>query len=606
MRPVAAGASPVIAEHPLVPRPAEVTLRWGNESLRVPSGTPLLSTLPREVNGVPVVAAVLGRRPVSLTACATWDTDVEPITLDTPEGQRIHRGSQALLLLEAAQQVAPEADVRLAHSVGFGRRVLIGLGWRQQVEVLAARLDETMRNLVAQNHPLVETWVGVTEAMEHFRRMGWEDTVDLLATWRDPIVPLSSYGQLHALVRSPLLPHTGLVGGFRVLADRGGLLLLFGGQRTNGHERTDAPLLELSGSVATMENAEPLLPAMAGLRDVSNEEALAVSRQTLSMTQQQERWLEMLDSRSVGAFNRACITGHVGELINVSEGFHEKRISRIADEVHGRGRAARVVCIAGPSSSGKTTFIKRLSVQLQVLGINPLAISLDDYYCDRDQTPADDKGQLDFEALGALRLALLQDHLARLLAGESVRTARYDFKTGRSDATGGPLMHLDHKSVLLLEGIHGLNPELLAQVGANSVFRVFVCPLSQLPFDRVTRVHASDVRLIRRIVRDRHSRGYSAEDTITRWGSVRRGERKHIFPFQHHADAIFDSSLIYELAVLKVYAERYLLEVSRAHPAWATAYRLIGLVDRFVALYPDRIPPTSILREFVGESSFSY
>jgi uridine kinase len=324
------------------------------------------------------------------------------------------------------------------------------------------------------------------------------------------------------------------------------------------------------------------------------------------MTQQQERWLETLDTRSVGAFNRACITGHVGELINVSEGFHEKRISRIADEVHGRGKSARIVCIAGPSSSGKTTFIKRLSVQLQVLGMNPIAISLDNYYCDREQTPRDNKGEYDFEALEALRLDLLQEQLARLLKGEVVKTADYHFKTGKSDPTGGPELKVDHHSVLMLEGIHALNPALLAQMGKEELFRVFICPLAQLPFDRATRLHASDVRMIRRIVRDRHSRGYSAADTIQRWESVRDGERKHIFPFQHHADAVFDSSLIYEIAVLKVYAERYLLEVPRDGRAWLTAFRLLGLVDRFVALYPDRVPPTSILREFIGGSSFQY
>jgi uridine kinase len=413
----------------------------------------------------------------------------------------------------------------------------------------------------------------------------------------------------------PLLASTELASGSRILADRGGLLLLYGNGKPapphNG-QRSDAPIplvnaeqLGADARVPTMEDAEPFRYETSH-GGVSNEEALAVSRQTISMTQQQERWLETLDTRSVGAFNRACITGHVDELINVSEGFHEKRISRIADEVHGRGKLARIVCIAGPSSSGKTTFIKRLRVQLQVLGMNPVAISLDNYYCDRNLTPLDEKGEYDFEALEALRLDMLQEQLSRLLKGEAVKTADYDFKRGTSNPTGGPELKLDHHSILMLEGIHGLNPSLLAQIAKDEVFRVFICPLAQLPFDRATRLHASDVRLIRRIVRDRHSRGYNAADTIRRWESVRAGERKHIFPFQHHADAVFDSSLIYEIAVLKVYAERYLLEVPRNDPAWLTAFRLLGLVDRFVALYPDRVPPTSILREFIGGSSFQY
>lgn len=570
----------------------------------VATGTPLYDVLPRDIDGVPVVGALLGRRPVSLTSKITWEAEVEPILLNSLEGQRVHRMSQALLLLEVATKLAPDADVRLAHSVGFGRRVHIGLGWKQRAEELAEKIELAMSALVAEDRPLVETWVGVTEAMEHFRRVGWTDTVELLMTWRDLVVPLASYGSVQAIVMTPLLPSTGHVGGFRVLADRGGLLLLYGRARNSTTPRS-VPDLPIAPET-TVENAEPFRPAIAGLRAVSNEEALAVSRQTLSMTQQQERWLETVEVRGVGDFNRACISGYVGELINVSEGFHEKRISRIADEVHGRGKSARIVCIAGPSSSGKTTFIKRLRVQLQVLGMNPIAISLDDYYCDRDKTPRDEKGEYDFEALDALRLDVLQENMARLLNGDIVKTAHYDFKTGKSQPEEGPIVKLDHRSVLMLEGIHGLNPRLLAHIGKDEVFRVFICPLAQLPFDRVTRLHASDVRLIRRIVRDRHSRGYSAAATIARWDSVRSGERKHIFPYQHHADAVFDSSLIYEAAVLKVYAERYLFEVPRDHVAWPTALRLLNLVDRFVALYPDRVPPTSILREFIGDSAFQY
>jgi len=614
LRPSALPAGDEAAPATLVPRPAVVCLRLGNRQVTAEAGSALYDVLPKESEGSPVVAALLGRRPMSLTAKVYWDSDVELIPLRSFEGTRIHRMSQALLLLEAAHRVAPDGDIRLAHSVGFGRRVLVGLGYKQRAEELAQRLQEAMMSLVAENRPLVETRVGVTEAMEYFKRVGWTDTVELLATWRDAVVPLATYGRVYAVILMPLLSSTALASGSRILADRGGLLLLYGngtppvapnGNRSDATALINAEQLGEDARVPTMEDAEPFRYATAGLV-VSNEEALAVSRQTISMTQQQERWLETLDTRSVGAFNRACITGHVGELINVSEGFHEKRISRIADEVHGRGKLARIVCIAGPSSSGKTTFIKRLRVQLQVLGMNPVAISLDNYYCDRALTPLDEKGEYDFEALEALRLDVLQEQLSRLLKGETVKTANYDFKRGTSNPTGGPELKLDHHSIMMLEGIHGLNPSLLAHIAKDEAFRVFICPLAQLPFDRASRLHASDVRLIRRIVRDRHSRGYNAADTIRRWESVRAGERKHIFPFQHHADAVFDSSLIYEIAVLKVYAERYLLEVPRYDSAWLTAFRLLGLVDRFVALYPDRVPPTSILREFIGGSSFQY
>jgi uridine kinase len=324
------------------------------------------------------------------------------------------------------------------------------------------------------------------------------------------------------------------------------------------------------------------------------------------MTEEHARWLVALQMDSAGAFNRACIHGHVTQLIMVSEGFQEKRISRIADQIRAAEPVAKVVCIAGPSSAGKTTFIRRLRVQLQVLGLRPVSISLDDYYVDREQTPRDAHGEYDFEAFEAMRVAVLQDHIARLLRGERVATARFDFRSGTSEPAGGPVIQLGPHDVLMLEGIHGLNPRLLGSVPEQRIFRVFVCPLTQLPFDRLTRVYASDVRLLRRIVRDRFARGHDAAANILRWPSVRAGERAHIFPFQRYADAVFDSSLIYELSVLKVYAERYLLEVPRDHAAYTTAFRLLGLLDRFVSIYPDHVPPTSLLREFIGGSGFEY
>jgi uridine kinase len=308
----------------------------------------------------------------------------------------------------------------------------------------------------------------------------------------------------------------------------------------------------------------------------------------------------------VGAFNRACIEGSVPRLIRVNEGFHEKSIGQIADRIVGSGSGTRIVCIAGPSSSGKTTFIERLKVQLHVDGKNPIGVSLDDYYRDRERTPRDEKGELDFEALHALDLPLLNEHLLRLLSGEPVRLARYDFATGTSRPSAGAELALGRDDLLMLEGIHALNPELLGESGRGRAFRIFVCPLGLPAIDELTRVHGSDLRLLRRIVRDRHTRATNAEQSILRWPSVRRGERAHIFPFQHLAEAVFDSSLLYELSVLKVFAERYLLEVPQTSTAYPTAFRLLALLDRVVTIYPDHVPQTSILREFIGASGFEY
>ena len=309
-------------------------------------------------------------------------------------------------------------------------------------------------------------------------------------------------------------------------------------------------------------------------------------------------WLDAMHVTSVGRFNETCVDGRVDELVRVAEGFHEKNIGRAADAI--ADRRLRVVAIAGPSSSGKTTFIRRLKVQLEVNGIVPVHLSLDDYYVDREKTPRDEAGELDFERVDALDLALLRSNIERLVAGQRVRLARYDFPTGKSLPEGGEEVGLAPENVLLVEGLHALNPAVAGSLPPDTAYRVFVHPATALPLDRLSVVLPDDIRLLRRIVRDRHGRGNTAGQTIARWPSVRRGEERHVFPFAATADFVFDTSLVYEIAVLRVFAERYLLEVSNDDPAFVTAHRLRQLIDRFVPIYPDHVPRTSILREFIG------
>jgi uridine kinase len=437
---------------------------------------------------------------------------------------------------------------------------------------VAARLGAAMERLARADVPIRQELWATEEAMALFDERGWPEAVQLLRVGRQATVPLATCGAVYALATGPLLPSAGPVRGFTLAPHGRGLLVDYGVQE---------------GATAAAPRSPP---PQAG-----------------SMIEEHQAWLAGLEVSSVGAFNALCIRGDVSSLIRVAEGFHEKRIGRIADQIAARRGRARAILVAGPSASGKTTFIKRLSVQLRIAAIGPVGLSLDDYYVDRERTVRDEHGEYDFEALEAIDLALLQDHVRRLVAGERVRTARYDFRTGRSDPEGGPEIQLGPYDVLLLEGIHGLNPRLLGgTIAGDQLYRIFLHPATTLPFDRLSRVSATDLRLLRRIVRDRHARGYSAADNILRWPSVQRGERRHIFPFQGEADAVFDSSLVYELAVLKVYAERYLLEVPPDHPAYATAHRLRLLADRFVAIYPDHVPPTSILREFIGGSGFEY
>ena len=420
-----------------------------------------------------------------------------------------------------------------------------------------------------------ELWA-TDEAMAWFQQRGWTSAARLLSSRREGTVALVSCGKLYALGMGPMLPTTGLVRGLRVSAHEDGLLVDYG----QPDPRNGASL--------------PSDPAAALLSEGD-------------MVADHRTWLSAMGVTSVGAFNDLCVSGQVSQLIRVAEGFHEKRIGRIADTIAAARERLRIVAVAGPSCSGKTTFTKRLTVQLQVAGLNPVGLSLDDYYVDRDRTPRDAKGELDFESVDALDLPLLQDHLQRLGRGEPVKTAHYAFKTGKSHPDGGPLIHLRKGDVLMLEGIHGLNPRLLGgTVGPAELFRIFIHPATTLPLDRLTRVSATDLRLLRRIVRDRHHRGYLAAENIARWPSVQEGERRHIYPFRGEADVIFDAALVYEPSVLKVFAERYLLEVPPEHPAYGTAWRLRTLIDRFVTIYPDHVPPTSMLREFIGGSGFEY
>lgn len=555
-----------------LPRRARLQVTVLGHRKDVPTGVAVGALLPATVGDLPVVAALIDRRPVSLGERVTSPCTIAAITPATADGERIHRRGLALLLLEAARRVDPTVELAFGHSLGFGQRVRVRGRIKDELPALAARLEDELAALVAADLPVREELWYVDEAREYFTDAGWPEVGALLESWLGPLVPVSTFGQVHALALDPVGPSAGALGGARVLPEDGELLLVY--------------------------------PPVSAARPVDDDELRRTRAILQRMTSVQERWLDALGVDSVGAFNRLCVGGKVSDLIRVAEGYHERRVSEIADQIRHSG--ARLVAIAGPSSSGKTTFIKRLRTQLQVLGATPYELSLDDYYVDRERTPRDASGEYDFEAFDALEVELLTDHLGRLCGGEEVELPRYDFRRGASVRKTGRTVQLGADDVLLAEGIHGLNPRLAELVPAGAVFAVFVCPLTQLPFDRLSRVHTSDVRLLRRIVRDRHGRGHDAASSIARWPSVRAGERRHIFPYQHRADAVFDTSLIYELSVLKVYAQRYLLEVPTAHPSYTMAYRLQQLLERFVPIYPDHVPPTSIVREFIGASGFEY
>ena len=540
-------------------------------------GTPISAVLPGDVDGARVVAGMLNGRPVSLGTQIVSDARVGPITLGSWEGRDIYRRSVALLLLAAAYRIEPALRLHIAESIGTARVVLVDA----PSPTLAARLEQAMIQLAKEGCAFRQEHWTVEEARVHFAERGWDDAVALLRAHRESTVTLTSGGEVLAACAEPVLPDASSISDFRLLPHPRGFLLDFGGALSKHLESIP------SDAAIAQEQSTPRFDG--------------------EMSRAHRAWLAPLGVTSVGALNDVCVSGQVRELIRVSEGFHEKRIGRIADSIASRKGALRVIAIAGPSSSGKTTFIKRLTVQLEINGIKPVNLSLDDYYVDRLKTPRDRSGGYDFEAIEAIDLPLLRDHVRALLAGRTQTGARYDFKSGLSSPRGGPDLTLGAGDVLLVEGIHGLDPALFGDAVARAqLFNLFVHPSTTLPLDRLSVIAPADVRLVRRIVRDRHTRGYSAAENIKRWASVRAGEERHIFPLLPHADAVFDTSLAYELGVLKVFADRYLLEVPPGDPAAATAHRLRSLLDRFVTIYPDHVPPTSIIREFIGGSGFEY
>jgi uridine kinase len=549
------------------PRGVLVHLAESGTSLVVEPGTKVGSVMPAEVAGTRVVAARLDRRLVSLQTPLLAEAQLAPLAMNHWEGERIYRRSLGLLLLEAAAMCTPPLRLSLGPSLGFGQPLRI-----EGTTNLTAAVDQlraAAARLVSEGRPFLEATRTTEEARVQLTAQGDEEAVRLLRYERHGLVRLVSCGVIQAMSYGPCVPFTSWL---------------------------DHLSIGVRGSEVFVIYREQRHPRWSTMQLVAN----APPKRASDMSDQHERWLAKLAVHGVGSLNDLCVHGSVGEMVAVAEGFHEKRVADIAGEITARAPAVSVISIAGPSSSGKTTFIRRLSTQLRVLGITPRTLSLDDYYRERSAMQPDADGQLDFEAFEALDVGLLHEHLAGLLAGRAVRTASFDFPHGLSLPAGGPEIQLARGEVLLVEGLHGLNPRLFAgQLDEHQVFRVFVNPSTSLAFDRLSRVNTSDLRLLRRIVRDR---GTAPGDNIRRWPAVRHGERTHIFPHLAQADAVFDSSLVYEPGVIKVFAERYLLEVEPSDPAYFTAQRLRLLLDAFVAIDPEHVPRASLLREFIGGS----
>jgi uridine kinase len=409
------------------------------------------------------------------------------------------------------------------------------------------------------------------EAMETFTKNHQDDTALLLEERSESKVMVNECAGFADLYISPLINRTGLLDTFELMPYEDGFLLRF----------------PVAGAGKRIEPFED-------------------SPKIFAVYNEYKKWGRIVGVHAVGRLNRLVSDRTIRDYIHIAEAFQEKKLAEIADQIYAKKDTVRAVLIAGPSSSGKTTSAKRLSIALKVLGIEPIAISLDDYYVNTDKTPRDEKGDPDFECLEALDVPHLNQQLLALLAGEEITLPVYDFKTGRRREEGGRKIRLERRTMLIIEGIHGLNDALTPQIKRELKFKVYVSALTQLNLDDHHRIPASDNRLLRRMVRDYQFRGAKATKTFRMWPSVQRGELKHIFPFQNSADAAFNSALDYELAVLKLYAEPLLRSVKPGMKEYSEAARLSSFLENFAPIPPQYVPGTSILREFIGESEFEY
>lgn len=512
-----------------------------------------------------LVGAVVNGDLRELTFPVEMDSRVNPVTMSTPDGTRIYRRSLTFLLEMVFADMYPHATLFIDHSVASGGYYCEVKGRKPLSQSELGVLKVLMKKIVKDDLPFVRKEVPLNEAMDYFLARGEEDKVQLLKYRRKAYLTLYSLNERMDYHHGYMVPSTGYLRWFDLVPTGDGFTLLYPSRR-NPNELL--PMLEYPKLLATFL--------------------------------QYGGWLEKLGIENVGSLNDAIESGRGDEIVLVSEAFHEQRLAQIARQVAEKIENAHLILVSGPSSAGKTTFSKRLMVQLLALGISPFPLELDNYFLARDKTPLGEDGKPDFEALEALDLPLLADHLQKLIRGDEVQLPRYNFRTGLREV--GEVIRLVRGQPIILEGIHGLEPRLIPESLSGEAFRIYISALTQLNLDRHNRVSTTDTRLLRRIVRDARERGYIASQTISRWESVRRGEAKYIFPNQENADVMFNSALVYEMAALKSLAEPLLRQVQYGTPEYIEAKRLLAFLEWFVPLDINLVPETSIMREFLGGS----
>ncbi len=542
----------------------------GGRVLEGPRGTPLetfilAAELPAEER---VVASLMNGRLRELCFPLTEDADLVPVTTGSNDGSRIYRRSLSFLMIVAAAEVFPGQVITILHSMPFGGYYCERGDAQRLTDDELSALRRRMRELVDADLPIDNIRLPLDEALALFQSEGDLEKAGLFARRRKAYLTLYELNGVRDYFHGFMVPRTGYLDLFDLRHYNDGFILQF-------PRRTWPTVLQ------PFEDEPRLVQVFQTYKD----------------------WLTIMGVGNVNALNEAIARGRAAEVILVAEALHERQLASIARAIANRQPAVRLVAVSGPTSAGKTTFAKRLALQLMAQGIYPVIISLDDYFVNRDDTPRDASGNLDFEALEALDTALFQADMCRLLAGDEVLLPRYNFKTGMREQ-GSPL-RIGQNYVVLLEGIHGLNPRLTQGLPESAMYRIFISAFTQLNLDKHNRVPTTDTRLLRRIVRDAAHRGYSAAATIGRWNSVRRGEKTHIFPFQNSADVFFNSALVYELSALKPLAEPLLLQVEQGTPERLEANRLLAFLQWFEPMSAAElryVASGSILREFIGDS----
>ena len=545
-----------------------------SEQVAVPMGT-TLKEISESVGGN-ILAALVDNKLKSLDYKVINPHNVRFIDYGHPDGRRTYIRSLCFVLQKVVHEMFPDKVLAIDYALPSGhyceireRKVLedgrphVYFVTDAELEAIQARMKE----IVAADLPFTKKMMAMDDAAELFEANGQREKARLLKTlgrfhynvyWLDGLAD-TFYG--------PLTTSTGCLTTFDISGFNDGFCLQY-------------PMDGDPGKVLPMKRQSKLATALKEHSD----------------------WCSVMGVKGVGTLNRKVLSGEIVDLINLSEALHERKYADIADQIYARRGSVKIVFIAGPSSSGKTSTSKRLAIQCRILGLNPKVIELDNYFVDREFTPRDEKGEYDFEALGAMDLDFLGKQLNELLEGREVEIPRFDFKEGRR-YFNGDMMQLHEKDILIMEGIHALNPAMIPGVDSSKVFRVYASALTSLSIDENNNISTSDNRMLRRMIRDNRTRGVIPEETIMRWQSVRRGENRNIFPFQENADAVFNSAHIFELPVLKYYAEPLLRRISPNSPAYTEASRMLKFLDYIVALSPAEIaaiPPTSILREFIA------